>query len=429
MFERRKLNLPTHARSVMADRPVRRLHPAGVGLKVAAACLGVAMVLAFSVQPSAVAAPSPAAHLPAAAITKAPRLSGSTSLASRLAADFVGTEGALPKSGPKPVAGKNVWVISCGQQAVGCSDPAGAAAAAGKLIGWKTTIYDGKLSPVGWEAGIRAAIADHADGIITVELDCASVKQALQEAKAAHIPTIGMNAFDCAAQGAGPNLFTATVKYTPKYSGPAQFEKELGVMQADWLASRVGPHGRILELKDIGTIIISTANAGFESQIKIDCPACTVIPVTFTLEDAATGALATRLSAALEKNPNINGIEAPIDSIVAQFLGPADSQISDLSKISVIGGEGFAVNIDKARTGQWENAGVGNDDQWLGWAGVDALNRVFAHTPQVYSGWGMRLWQIKPPRNLPPTGSNYEAKSSWMANYKRIWGVAGASGS
>jgi ribose transport system substrate-binding protein len=88
-----------------------------------------------------------------AAARTAPARAGSSSTGSVAAAKaFVdqainGNDRPLPTSAPKPQPGKKVWVLLCSQAAEGCQVPAAGAAEAGKMIGWKMTVFDGKGDP------------------------------------------------------------------------------------------------------------------------------------------------------------------------------------------------------------------------------------------------------------------------------------------
>jgi ribose transport system substrate-binding protein len=118
-----------------------------------------------------------------------------------------GTETKPPVSGPKAVAGKSIYVISCGQAVPGCSLQTNAALEAGKTLGWDVTLFDGSFGANdGFNKGIRQAIAAHANGIILVSIDCNMVTQPLREAKSAGLKVIGQNSFPCADD---PSLMTA----------------------------------------------------------------------------------------------------------------------------------------------------------------------------------------------------------------------------
>ena len=117
--------------------------------------------------------------------------------AERLAVHYAGTDRALPDSAPKPAAGKNVWVIPCATAAEGCAIPAKAISDAGGRMGWKVTVSDGGFDPTVQSNGIRSAIADHADAIVLIAVDCPNVKTAAQEAKDAGIKLYSDFSLDC----------------------------------------------------------------------------------------------------------------------------------------------------------------------------------------------------------------------------------------
>ena len=129
---------------------------------------------------------------------------------------YKGTFQPPPSSGPKAAAGKSVWVISCGQIAASCAEIADAAMAAGNALGWKMTLFDGKLDPTLYTQGILQAIAAHASGIFTVAVDCSIATAPLKQAKAAGIYTVGVSNFDCndPLADTGPPLYSTYVKYT-----------------------------------------------------------------------------------------------------------------------------------------------------------------------------------------------------------------------
>ena len=84
----------------------------------------------------------------------------------RVEAAYQGNERTPPTDGKKPDKGKNVWIISPGMIGESSSIPVNAAKEAGTAVGWKMTVFDGKLDPSSYSAGIRQAIAAKADGII-----------------------------------------------------------------------------------------------------------------------------------------------------------------------------------------------------------------------------------------------------------------------
>jgi ribose transport system substrate-binding protein len=354
--------------------------------------------------------------------------SGNAAAASSLVDKWkTGTEGALPTSGPKPTPGANVWVISCGQAAQGCATPSSAMVDAGKKLGWNMHLFDGQLNPTTWVQGIRTALASGAKGIITYGMDCPLIKSGLQAAQAAHVPVFGDEGFDCNSPlvGGGTALFSATMKYTPQYPDLQALREADGAAQADWIVAQAGTNADVIEFHNPQILTNAAVNTGFEAEMKKVCPKCALHVVDYTLADLGNGQLKIKAQSALVANPNANAVEVPTDSDVALVIGPVLDASSNRRSMHVIAGEGFPQNITQALSGHWQDAGIGSAAVWEGWASVDAMNRLLAKSPQVFSGFGFRLWQAKPPVNLPPSGQAYQPKADFQANYLKIWQVGG----
>jgi ribose transport system substrate-binding protein len=155
-----------------------------------------------------------------AAATK-PAADAARAASTRLAIDYRGTDRPLPASAPEPQPNKNIWVIACARAAEGCAIPANAIKEAGTKIGWKVTIFDGAFDPTTQSNGIRSAVADHADAIVLIAVDCPAVSTALKQAKAAKIKIYGDFSLDC-NEGAGGQ---------PMLDGSAVFGKAAHAVQ------------------------------------------------------------------------------------------------------------------------------------------------------------------------------------------------------
>src|SRR5580704_4663220 len=115
-----------------------------------------------------------------------------------LQADYKGHFTAPPTSAPAHKSGVNLWIISCGQASEGCAEPVANAKEAAQALGWKATVFDGNFG-IGdaYNTGIRQAIADHAQAIITLGVNCNQAKAGYEAAKAAGIVVVGANSYDC----------------------------------------------------------------------------------------------------------------------------------------------------------------------------------------------------------------------------------------
>ena len=160
---------------------------------------------------------------------------------------YAGTDRALPDSAPAPVAGKNVWVIPCATAAEGCAIPANAISDAGQRVGWDVTVFDGGFDPTVQSNGIRSAIADGADAIVLIAVDCPNVLTAAQEAKDAGILLYSDFSLDCNEGSDGPKLFDGWATFDEARSQYSTYLHDVRAQVAsDWVIATVGADAKIL---------------------------------------------------------------------------------------------------------------------------------------------------------------------------------------
>jgi ribose transport system substrate-binding protein len=343
-----------------------------------------------------------------------------------------GTDRPLPTSAPKPQAGKNVWVISCTQAAEGCSRPAAGAQAAGELLGWKVTVFDGKGSPDVYANGIRAAIADKADGIILGAVDCVAVKSALQEAHRAGVKIFGLYSMDCddPLAGGGKPLFDAQLQYQGGMTIRQFSEGPFVRSEADYVIAKTKGKAKIIEFTENDSLIAKHLGTGFEARIK-DCSGCTIVSrVPITLSDLVTGKLQGKAAAALTRNPDANVVYGIYDTSLILGISQAVVASGRNDQLLVPGGEGLSPNIGFVRENKGQDSIVGSPANWLGWAAIDGMNRLLQGQPQVDEGIGFQtLDQNGPlPKNTTYYDGNIDAngnpKRDYEALYKKIWGLS-----
>ncbi len=63
-----------------------------------------------------------------------------------------------PTTGPKPIPGKRLAIITCALLTEGCNRPARAATEAAKKIGWVPTVFEGQADTGKQLAAINAAV-------------------------------------------------------------------------------------------------------------------------------------------------------------------------------------------------------------------------------------------------------------------------------
>ena len=338
-----------------------------------------------------------------------------------------GTDGEVPSQGPAGQTDKSIWVITCGQAAAGCATPGDAAVEAARALGWKATLCDGKLSQPTYAECVNSAAAARPDAIILVAVDCQFVKAPLESAKSAGAKIYGINNFDCdqsGGQGGGQKHFDAKLQYHGFEDHKAFMEKGLGPAQANYIIAKTGGEARTLVVRQDDTLSSVAIADGAEATLE-GCSGCKTYTVDTTLDDVVTGKLATKVSAALTRYPDVNAVTVPYDAQVLLGVGQA---VSGAGRPLILAGvEGLEANIDLIKQGQQTMAG-GLSPGWSGWAAVDGVNRLLAGAPQVDSGIGYQI--VDESENLPTTTGYYDGNVSkdgaplqdYKAIYLKSWG-------
>lgn len=344
--------------------------------------------------------------------------SGSSSATSAAQAtnqrNIKGTYSNPPGSAAIPPKGKSVWIIVCEVAVEGCQKPAAAAAQAAKLLGWKATIVDGKFDPVTESAGIEEAIAAKADAIITIVVDCPNVKEALINAKAAHIVTVSYLSADCNDPHiGGQSEYTGSVNLGKSFG---QFYKDYGKNQADYIIANSGGKAKIIDLAETDALADLYLHMGFKDEIA-KCTTCSVKEVNFTAVDL-NGGLAQKVQTALVQDPGASYLHAPYDAAV-QVVANAIKSFGH--GIKVTGAECLQTNLDYIRGGIQTACVNATDFGWVGYASIDTVVRLLdgqTHIPP--SGIGTQV--VDATHNLPASGP-YTARIDYVAAYKKSWGL------
>lgn len=336
-----------------------------------------------------------------------------------VAVGYKGTDRALPDSSPKPVEDLNVWVIACTMQGEGCARPAQAMEEAGKALGWKTTIADGKLDPNVEANQIRNAISAGADVIVPLSIACATVPGALQAAHDAGVKLYGLYSRDC-----DKPLMDAQLEY-----GDGVEDLALEVVSpeiAKYVIAKTGGKAEIIQLFfDDGGSGRDLGNA-FADAVESGCPDCEIHKVPITGQDIGANKVQALTAAALTKYPNANVVWAPFDGIILLGAGAAVGEVQAQGReVLLTGLEGLQPNLEMIAAGGPQSLAAGSPGGWHGWAAVDGINRLFAGEDQVDPGIGYQLIDKEhPPATVPYEGN--KRSLGWKDNYRQIWGVEGS---
>ena len=326
-----------------------------------------------------------------------------------------------PTTGPAAVKGKNVWIVSCTQAAPGCAAPTAAVQEAAKTLGWTTTVVDGKGTPAGYVAGIQQAVAAKANGVIVVAVDCVAAKSALAQAKSAGVPVVGTDVFDCddSKANAGPPLFAANI--VPAEGSMSAWATEWGKLGADYAIATTDGKAKVIHIVQTGFIQTAWQAEGYNNEMA-KCTSCDVV-ATVDISPADLGAPATvaqKIATVLLQHPEATVLSASNDTILLEAIQSIRSYKATHPSLIVVGGEGeTSAAVDLVRSGI-VNAEIAYSAGWQGYAGADAMNRVFAGQPKIpVQGLGYQI--ITKDRNLPAAGSGYTPTIDYAAAFKAVW--------
>jgi ribose transport system substrate-binding protein len=319
----------------------------------------------------------------------------------------------MPKSGPKAVPGKEVWLINCPLTISSCAEISKGFESATAAIGWHGTVLDDGLDPQKAAQFMEKAIAAHVDGIVTGALDCPTVKSALEQVKAAGIPIIGIASQDCE-----PSLYTgvSTMAGLPWIEGVV---KDKAPARAAWGVVATEAKMDVIDVtlkENVGT---RTEDEVFKEYIS-GCSTCDIVD-----EVALTGATLANtqslVSAALTAHPEANTIfvydAAAYPSGVLQAVEQAGRK-----DMTLIGSECTGGEIKMIHEGYNTNC-YGYDVAQAVWQSVDWLNRIFSgESAASLPKTGLALLMIDKEHNLP-SGDKFPTPVKFEAGYEHIWGV------
>ena len=329
-----------------------------------------------------------------------------------------------PDGSPRPAAkGKKIAILSAGQASISSSVPVAAAEAAAKAAGWQTSIYDVQLNPANAPGLVRQAIAAGVDGIVLQAVDCPGAKGPLQEAKAKGIKVVGIYSFDCddpVFKSNDPALFSGQVNYgADAAAGIGQFTEKYGADQAKAVIAATGGKAKVVFFNSPTVTVLNYTGKGFKDEIA-KCAECKIVAeIEFAGSELGPN-LQQKATTALLQHPEANAVKSPYTSATLLGIAPAVVQSGRASKLYVMGGEGFAPELDLLRANQGVNAVNIAPSDWTGWAAVDSMNSLFNGTAPVDSGLGWQL--VDKGHNLPKSGPFLPAVD-FKAIYKKAWGV------
>jgi ribose transport system substrate-binding protein len=344
-------------------------------------------------------------------------------------AAYKGTFAEPPSTSPEPGAGKNIWFIPFSAQLQDWKEP-GQITDAAKALGWKLTIFDGKFSPDTVVTGLRQAIADKADGIVLMVVDCAPIRAALQEVDRAGIPVVAAESLDCDETKAGePKLFDASAAYfnPSEPDVPVTYgdfiKNTWGYSQGLGIIAGTSGKAKLIDVRETDLKATVLGDDGIRKALRDHCPDCEIVETVEIVGSDLGPTLQQKVAQAFVQHPDANSVVSPYDMATVN-IAAAVQGTGRKDEIWSQGAEGIPQMINMLTNDAGVNAGVGVSVQWESWAAMDALNRLLGGerpTPTGFpSGNGAQLFTAD--ENMP-AGKRWEPPVDFHAAYRKAWGA------
>ncbi len=329
-----------------------------------------------------------------------------------------------PTTPTKPQKVKNVVLISC-SQATACARETAGSVSGAKVIGWKTTVVDGKGDPNVMSAAIRNAVVSGASGIILESTGVSALVSALKFAKAHHVPVINNGAITAKQAGVDTSL-VAGDNPDPNV--------QRGRISADWIIWN--SNGKA------GVVIFRTTDAGLQTRDAAtvarlkQCSGCTILFQDVVGFDITTTPKMTQeMNSILDRfGDKVKYIRDPYSAADA-FAVPA-LQARGRNDVQVLSDAPSQLQMQQCYQGKNIGAVYGDDLNWVGWEGVDELNRVLEHPgvkpPAENTQYVILLSPAKayraagtPNSATCPKNLNFSSGNpvNFEAKFKKLWGI------
>jgi ribose transport system substrate-binding protein len=316
-----------------------------------------------------------------------------------------------------PKAGVNFYVISCGQSVSSCAAPTQDMMDAAKAAGWSAHMADGKLSPDGFSAAIRQAIAGGAKVIVPVGFDCMAAQAAFKEAKAAGIVVVGGGGPD----DCSPQLWNSERLWLSDYTG-IQMWNTFGALGANWAYGQTNGDLKAITLTATTNSWGQWITDGFNSEVKKLSGASVIADVKIADPETADGSFVQKVTSALLAHPDATVLQVPIGGWLTNGLYQAIVQSGRKDLTIVVGGQSDGSTMDLIRSGTSNGIKLGAIPQaqaWGAWGSIDTAIRVLAGQKPVDIGESIQA--VDATHNLPASGA-YNGSIDWKTKFLTSWG-------
>ena len=325
-----------------------------------------------------------------------------------------------PPSGPpvNPPKGKDIWLVTTGQNIETSQNITAAIEEAGDLLGWDVSLFDGKFEPSRWLTGVQQALAANADGIILFAIDCAPIKAAVEQADAAGVPVVGVEGQDC-----DPSLFDYNLTFVRGQNFQEWIEEGFAGSQAKWVVADTKGEAKTIVTVQTDLFVTRIALPGIE-RVFDTCPTCEIVDVVNFVGTDFGPPLQQKIEQSLNQHPEANSFIAAYDAVMTTGGGAAALRASGrLGDMSIMGGEGSAPGVELIYDEAGIDACSGIDFFPEGYGAVMGMARIFAGQDpyEGETGIGSQICDLE--HNLPPKGQAYQAPIDYAAEYEKLWGL------
>jgi ABC-type sugar transport system substrate-binding protein len=301
-----------------------------------------------------------------------------------------------------PTRDGHLYIINLSQALVGNVRIADGAKKAAALLGWKSTLIDGKASPETVNAGVQRAVNEHATGIILITVSTELIGEGLAAARKAGIPVVSI----VSGNKVGPDGVDAEVS-------SVEGSRSDGELIGSYIVAASKGKAKVLVLNDVSVRNIRPTTEGLLSELS-RCADCEVVDqVKFTAADVTEG-LPGQVNTALSRHPDIDWVTSPYGT-AGIFAANAIRQSG--RPVKLVSNAGDAANLDLIRKGDVQVAQVDKPLEFLGGLGFYELERVLAGeqpTPYPY------IAKILDQSNVPASGA-WDGDEDYLAPFRALW--------
>lgn len=320
-----------------------------------------------------------------------------------------------PTTGPKPIPGKRLAIITCALLTEGCNRPARAATEAAKKIGWVPTVFDGQADTGKQLAAINAAVDGKYDAIVMILIDPIQVNEGVKRAIAAKIPVVTL----------GQPFYTAERKALSQIPDISHDWLKTGELIGDYMIWKSDGKVDALLLNNPETTVVQYGQfAGTKSKLSDPktCPDCKVTVEDFTIAQINSQP-AQLAAAAVQRDPKINWVWC-YDFCMANV----STDLIARGLQDHISGAGFdcnAQNLELIKDDRVQRVCIADPRDWEAWATVDTANRLMQGQQFVDQKIPVRLFDKSNLADLTAEDrkEGWQGGIDYKAHYEKMWGV------